>query len=104
MSAAYSHDFITALVERSRGEGCHGIGNRLREEESLAARLAVEALQTGRDAAFFIEEAGRCRAMRYEFAATGDVLSELNAERLEELRRRTGSARSGASYDGFGGV
>lgn len=86
--------FVTALCERRRGEGCYGIANRLRESEDLDARLAVATLQTrGLDAAsFYLEEAALTRATRYEYEATGEILHELNADRLAELRRRTGAA------------
>lgn len=99
---AYTERRVADLCERKRGEGCHGIGNQLRREEDLNARLAVQAIQTGEDPTFYLEEAGLCRATRYEYAATGNLLSELNTERLEELRRRNTSSRSGASYAAFG--
>ena len=84
--------FVTAFCERYRGEGCHGIANRLRESESLDARLAVAAMQThGLDAAsYYLEEAALTRATRYEFAATGDALADLQRDRLADLRLRTG--------------
>lgn len=84
--------FVTKYCERYRGEGCYGIANRLRESEDMDARLAVQALQTRGidDAAYYLEEAALTRATRYEYEATGRALSDLQAERLEELRRRTG--------------
>jgi hypothetical protein len=100
----YTERYVTGFCERQRGEGCHGVGNLLREEEAMNARLAVQAIQTGQDPTFYLEEAGLCRATRYEYQATGNVLSELQAERLAELRRRNTSSRSGASYDAFGGA
>jgi hypothetical protein len=90
--ASYQHDFVTAYCERQRGEGVMAIANRLREEEAMDARLAVKAMQTGKDPSFYLTEAGRFRATRYEYQATGDILRDLNAARLIELRRRTGRA------------
>jgi hypothetical protein len=102
-TTVYTERYIADFCERQRGEGCHGIGNQLRREEDMNARLAVQAIQTGQDPTFYLEEAGLRRATRYEYAATGDALSALQAERLAELRRRNTSSRSGASYDAFGG-
>lgn len=102
-TTAYTERYVADFCERQRGEGCHGIGNQLRREEDLNARLAVRAIQTGQDPTFYLEEAGLYRATRYEYAATGDALSDLQTERLTELRRRNPSSRSGASYDAFGG-
>ena len=102
-TTTYTERYVADLCERQRGEGCHGIGNQLRREEDLNARLAVQAIQTGQDPTFYLEEAGLCRAARYEYQATGDALSELNAERLAELRQRNHHSM-GASYDAFGGA
>lgn len=91
-AAFESQDFVTRYVERNRGAGCSGIANLLREQEALDARLAVQSMQTGHDATWYLEQAARARATRYEFAATGADLEQLYAERLAELRRRTGAA------------
>ena len=88
--APFAIDFVARFCERNRGQGTHGMSNLLSGEESINARLAVKAMQTGEDPSFYLEEAGLCRATKYEFKATGDILRDLNAERLVELRRRTG--------------
>jgi hypothetical protein len=65
------------------------IANKASDEEGQYAALGVKALQSGRrDSAWFFEEAGRRRAVRYEFEATGRALAPLWHERLAELRQR----------------
>lgn len=66
-----------------------------REEEGFNARLGVRAIQSGRrDPAWYLEEAGRQRAVRYEFEATGRALAPLWDARLAELKQRRKEANA----------
>lgn len=63
----------------------------LRHQESLNARLAVQAIQNGRDPSWFIEQAGTLRAERYECEGTANILRPLLDERIDNLMSRTRS-------------
>lgn len=56
--------------------------------ESLCARLAVQDIQHGRDASFFIERAGRHWAVRYDYEATLLELKPTQDARWASLRAR----------------
>jgi hypothetical protein len=74
------------------------VANKASDEEGQYAGLGVQALQSGRrDPAWFFEEAGRLRAVRYEFEATARALAPLWHERLDELRQRREARLRGAS-------
>lgn len=66
-----------------------GIASDIERNESGYARLAVWAIQNGNDATFFIERAGRLRAERYEFEATGDIISDMSDARLAGILHRS---------------
>lgn len=67
-----------------------GKANEATEREQQAAAWGVQDMQRGREdaARFFFELAAKHRAEAQEFRATGDVIQDLCAARLVELRRR----------------
>jgi hypothetical protein len=67
------------------------IANKANDEEGSWASLAVQALQHGKDAGYYMEHAARCRAEVYEFTATGEIISPLCRERREYLRGQLGA-------------
>ncbi len=73
------------------------VANKASDEEGQYASLGVRYLQSGRDPKWFFEEAGRLRAVRYEFEATTRALAPLWHERLGELRQRREARLRGAS-------
>lgn len=68
---------------------------KARDDEGFSARLGVRAIQTGhRDPNWYFEDAGRQRALRYEFEATGRLLAPLWDARLAELEQRRKEANA----------
>lgn len=67
-----------------------GRAEELRDEEGLLARLGVRRLQSGhrRDAESFFRDAALCRALRYDFQATGEIIGPLLDERVKALNAR----------------
>jgi len=66
------------------------LANEARAEEARWAALGVQLLQTGGDPQNCFERAALCRAERYDFTGTGEIISPLvqarNRERFPHVK------------------